>query len=220
VRIAVMPVAQDHKRALDNDQGPNTGGMGAFAPAGVVTPQLLGEIKRAILEPTLRGMTAEGAPFVGVLYAGLMLTKAGPRVIEFNCRFGDPETQAILPLLEGDLAAILCDCAAGRLDSDAVSWCKGSAVAVVAASAGYPGKYVAGQPIAGLSEVAGMPDTLVFHAGTRQAVGGQIVTDGGRVLCVTGLGADFVKARARAYAGIEKIAFEGIHYRRDIGGNA
>jgi phosphoribosylamine--glycine ligase len=220
VRTAIMPVAQDHKRAFDGDKGPNTGGMGAYAPAPIVTHALLAEIRRTILDPAVRGIAAEGAPFVGVLYAGLMLTKAGPRVIEFNCRFGDPETQVVLPLLDGDLAAILADCARGSLDPAAVKWRQGSAVAVVAASGGYPGDFAKGRAIAGLSQAGGRPDVLVFQAGTKENGSGGTLTDGGRVLSVTGLGATVAEARARAYAGIETISFAGMHYRRDIGAKA
>jgi phosphoribosylamine--glycine ligase len=220
VRTAIMPVAQDHKRAFDGDKGPNTGGMGAYAPAPIVTHALLAEIRRTILDPAVRGIAAEGAPFVGVLYAGLMLTKAGPRVIEFNCRFGDPETQVVLPLLDGDLAAILADCARGSLDPAAVKWRQGSAVAVVAASGGYPGDFAKGRAIAGLSQAGGRPDILVFQAGTKENGSGGTLTDGGRVLSVTGLGATVAEARARAYAGIETISFAGMHYRRDIGAKA
>ena len=215
--FSVMPVAQDHKRAFDGDKGPNTGGMGAYAPAPVVGRALLAGIRETIFAPTLAGMAAEGMPFVGVLYAGLMLTKTGPRVIEFNCRFGDPETQAILPLLESDLAAVLRACVAGTLEDIEIAWQQGSAVSVVAASGGYPGDYAKGHVINGLDGVAALGGTKVFHAGTRRGAGGQIVTGGGRVLSVTGTGATFAEARARAYAGIEAISFEGMHYRRDIG---
>jgi len=219
-RYAIMPAAQDHKRIGDGDQGPNTGGMGAYAPAPIATEELLAEIRRTILEPTLAGMAAEGAPFSGVLYPGLMLTKDGPRVIEFNCRFGDPETQVILPLLEGDFAQILADCAAGQLDPSTVTWRKGSAVAVVAASGGYPGSYAKGHVISGLAEAADLPGTLVFYAGVKPSPSGSSLTDGGRVLAVTGLGANVAEARARAYAGIKNISFQDIHYRHDIGARA
>ncbi len=215
--IAIMPVAQDHKRVFDNDEGPNTGGMGAYAPAPIVTPSLLAEIRETILEPTNRGMAAEGRPFTGVLYAGLMLTNSGPRVIEFNCRFGDPETQVILPLLQSDLLEVLEACATGTLDRIDVTWKTGSAVAVVAASGGYPGDYAKGAEISGLAETSGIN---VFHAGTRKTPDGRTLTDGGRVLAVTGTGDTFAEARAHAYAGITKIHFTGMHYRRDIGAKA
>ena len=218
--LAVMPVAQDHKRVFDNDLGPNTGGMGAYAPAPVVTAAMLREIDRDILEPTVRGMAAEGMPFSGVLYAGLMLTKSGPRVIEFNCRFGDPETQAILPLMKSDLFDVLLACAAGTLDRCELEWRAGSAATVVAASGGYPGAYAKGHPIGGLADAAERPDTMVFHAGTRLGPDGRLLTDGGRVLAVAGIGDTLAEARSRAYAGIGKIHFEGMHYRRDIGAKA
>ena len=218
--FSLMPVAQDHKRAFDGDAGPNTGGMGAYAPAPVAGRALLAEIRDTILAPTIAGMAAEGAPFVGVLYAGLMLTKTGPRVIEFNCRFGDPETQAILPLLESDLAAVMRACLDGALEHLDVAWRPGVAVSVVAASGGYPGVYAQGREITGLDSVATLPDTVVFHAGTRRDAGMRLVTDGGRVLSVTGVGDTLADARARAYAGIDPLSFEGMHYRRDIGAKA
>ena len=218
--LAIMPVAQDHKRVFDHDEGPNTGGMGAYAPAPVVTQTLLHDIRETILMPALRGMAAEGVPFSGVLYAGLMLTKDGPRVIEFNCRFGDPETQVILPLLESDLLDVLLACANGTLDRCMPIWRRGSAVAVVAASGGYPAEYHKGRAIAGLAEAAALPDTMVFHAGTRLLPDGRTLTDGGRVLAVTSVGDTFAQARVRAYAGIERISFDGMHYRRDIGAKA
>lgn len=215
----LMPAAQDHKRVFDRDRGPNTGGMGAYAPAPPATPELLTEIRRTVLQPTLDGMAAEGAPYVGVLYAGLMLTREGPRVLEFNCRFGDPETQVILPLLASDLAATLLACVEGQLASAAPCWRAGSAATVVAASAGYPGSYPKGLAIRGVEQAEARPDTFVFHAGTRW-VDGELVTDGGRVLAVTGVGADLAEALSRAYASLAEIHFEGMHYRRDIGAQA
>ena len=218
--FAVMPVAQDHKRAFDADLGPNTGGMGAYAPAPIVTPALRREIETTILKPTLAGMAAEGAPFSGVLYAGLMLTSDGPRVIEFNCRFGDPETQVILPLLDCDLVKVLMACTNGTLADAAPRWRAGTALAVVAASGGYPGEYKKGLEISGVVETAAQPDTLVFHAGTFRDAQGRLLTDGGRVLAVTGLGANLAGASARAYGGLRHIQFEGMHFRRDIGAKA
>ncbi len=215
--FSLMPIAQDHKRVFDDDKGPNTGGMGAYAPAPVVGRALLAEIRQTIMAPALKGMAAEGMPFVGVLYAGLMLTKTGPRVIEFNCRFGDPETQVILPLLKSDLATVLRACAVGALESTEVAWLPGSAVSVVAASGGYPGDYAKGCRITGLDDAAALAGTHVFHAGTRQDADGHVLTDGGRVLSVTGIGETVAEASARAYAGIEAIAFDCLHYRRDIG---
>ena len=218
--FAVMPVAQDHKRVFDNDQGPNTGGMGAYAPAPIVTCELMGEIEKTIIRPTLAGMAVEGRPFAGVLYAGLMLTKDGPRVIEFNCRFGDPETQVILPLLESDLAAILKACATGTLASVIPKWRRGSALTVVAASGGYPGPYAKGQVISGICDQSAHENAVVFHAGTRRSKDNCMLTDGGRVLAVTGLGETLRSAHDLAYAALACIHFEGMHYRRDIGANA
>ena len=218
--LSVMPVAQDHKRAFDNDEGPNTGGMGAYAPAPFVTPDQIAEIRTSVLEPTLRGLAAEGIPFVGVLYAGMMLTPSGPKVIEFNCRFGDPEAQVILPLLASDLYEVLHACAAGELSRAPIEWRTGYALTVVAASEGYPGKYAVGREIHGIDAANRLKGTLVFQAGTRQITDGPTLTNGGRVLAVTGVGDTLAEARRRAYAGIECISFEGMHYRRDIGARA
>jgi len=215
--VRAMPPAQDHKTLLEGDRGPNTGGMGAYAPAPICPPALVAELTRTVLQPTIDGLRAEGRPFVGVLYAGLMLTGAGPRVLEFNCRFGDPETQAILPLLDSDLLDIVEACARGTLASVDIRWKPGAAACVVMASEGYPGSSPLGRPIHGLEVV---PDqAMVFHAGTRLAEG-QVVTAGGRVLAVTGWGADLPEALARAYAGVNGIHFEGQHFRRDIGHRA
>jgi phosphoribosylamine---glycine ligase len=213
---ATLP-AQDHKRVFDGDRGPNTGGMGAYAPVPACAPAMVEKITRSILQPAVDGLRAEGRPFVGVLYGGLILTPGGVKVIEFNCRFGDPETQAILPLLESDLLAILFACATGRLAECDVRWSKGAAACVVIASEGYPGKYPGGRPIAGLD--AASPNSFVFHAGTR-AQDGQIVTAGGRVLCVTGWGENISDALKSAYAAIGPIRFEGMHFRKDIGRRA
>ncbi len=218
--VAAMPPAQDHKRVFDGDRGPNTGGMGAYAPAPIAPPALVEELVAAVLRPAVEGMAAEGTPYVGVLYAGLMLTPAGPRVLEFNCRFGDPETQAILPLLESDLLDVLEACVEGALDRVTVRWRDAAAATVVAASEGYPGPYPKGREIAGIADAAALPGVIVFHAGTRRTADGRLVTDGGRVLAVTGVGADLRQALDRAYAGIRCIHFEGMHYRRDIGAKA
>ncbi|RME59141.1 MAG: phosphoribosylamine--glycine ligase, partial [Caldilineae bacterium] len=185
--LRIMPPAQDHKRLLDNDQGPNTGGMGAFSPSPLATPTLLEEVERTVLRPTLAGMAAAGTPYKGVLYAGLMLTADGPKVLEFNCRFGDPETQVILPLLESDLVDIMLACVEGRLDQVAPRWSDQAAVTVVMASGGYPGSYPKGKVITGVDEAAAK-GCLVFHAGTALAADGRLVTGGGRVLAVTGRG--------------------------------
>jgi phosphoribosylamine--glycine ligase len=209
--------AQDHKRALDSDRGPNTGGMGAYAPVPICAPAMAEKIMHDILQPAIDGLREEGRPFVGVLYGGLMLTKNGPKVIEFNCRFGDPEVQVILPLLESDLLEILMACATGRLAEADVRFGKGAAACVVIASGGYPGKYEVGKPIDGLEQAS--PDSYVFHAGTAEQ-DGRVVTAGGRVLCVTGWGADIAQALTSAYTAIGPIRFEGMHYRKDIGRRA
>jgi phosphoribosylamine--glycine ligase len=209
--------AQDHKRVFDRDRGPNTGGMGAYAPVPVCAPAMAEKIERSVLQPAVDGLREEGRPFVGVLYGGLMLTNKGPKVIEFNCRFGDPETQVILPLLESDLLEILLACATGRLADVDIRWSKGAAACVVIASEGYPGKYPVGRPIAGLEETPA--NAFIFHAGTREQ-DGQIVTAGGRVLCVTGWGENIAEALKSAYAAIGPIHFEGMHFRKDIGRRA
>lgn len=214
--LVPMPSARDHKRVYDGDCGPNTGGMGAFAPAPDVDEELVDEICRTVLQPTVQGMAARGTPYVGVLYAGLMLTPGGPKVLEFNCRFGDPETQVILPLLETDVVDILLACVEGRLDEVEVRWRPGACATVVLASPGYPGPYPRGLPICGLDTVVARDDVVVFHAGTARR-NGCVVTAGGRVLAVSALGADLPAAVSRAYAAVEGIHFEGMHYRRDIG---
>lgn len=212
--LRVLPAAQDHKRLLDDDQGPNTGGMGAYAPAPLMTPALKAQVERKVLYPALRGMAAERMPYVGVLYAGLMLTPAGLRVLEFNCRLGDPETQVILPLLESDIVEVLRACVEGRLDTVNPSWQNATAVTVVMAAGGYPGDYATGAPITGIpaAEAAGC---TVFQAGTALR-DGQVVTAGGRVLSVTGVAPTLPEAIAKAYAGIARIAFADAHYRTDI----
>ncbi len=209
--------AQDHKRIFDGDRGPNTGGMGAYAPVPVCAPAMAEKIARSILQPAIDGLREEGRPFVGVLYGGLMLTKEGPKVIEFNCRFGDPEIQVILPLLESDLLEILLACATGRLADVNIRWSKGAAACVVLSSEGYPGKYPTGRLISGLEEIR--PNSFVFHAGTKLQ-NGQVVTAGGRVLCVTGWGENIKQALKSAYTAIGPIRFEGMHYRKDIGRRA
>jgi phosphoribosylamine--glycine ligase len=212
--VPLVP-ARDHKRAYDGDQGPNTGGMGAYAPPPELDQALVSEVTRAVLEPVVAGMAARGTPYQGVLYAGLMLTADGPKVLEFNCRFGDPETQAILPLLASDLAEIMLACVEGRLSADLVRYRPGACATVVMAAPGYPGDYPRGAPISGLAE-AEATGAVVFHAGTTEA-GGRVVTDGGRVLTVSATGPDLDAAVARAYQGVAAIEFEGAHSRRDIG---
>lgn len=214
ITVKPMPPAQDHKRLLDGDRGPNTGGMGAYAPAPILPPALVEEYTRSILQPTIDGLREEGKPFVGVLYAGLMLTADGPHVLEYNCRFGDPETQAILPLLDTDLLNITEACATGSLNQIDIQWKKGAAACVVIASEGYPGKYPSGREIHGLD--ATLDEAVVFHAGTKLNEG-QVVTAGGRVLGVTGFGENFHEAIEHAYQAVGKIGFEGMQYRNDIG---
>lgn len=219
-RIAMMVPSQDHKRAFDGDEGPNTGGMGAYAPAPVLSdPALAKRVREEILEPAVEGMAQEGGLYRGVLYAGLMICDGDPYVLEFNVRFGDPETQAVLPLLEGDLAEICLACAEGDLDPDAVSFSDGAAVCVVVASGGYPGAYEKGYPIEGLLEASSVDGVVVFHAGTARE-GDRIVTAGGRVLGVTAVAGDIRTAIARAYEAVSYIRFQGMHYRRDIGARA
>ena len=210
----LLPAAQDHKRVFDGDRGLNTGGMGAYAPAPVVTPEMLAQVEARIVQPVLAGMAAEGHPYRGILYVGLMITPEGPQVVEFNCRFGDPEAQVVLPLIESDAVELFEALAHGRLGEAEVRVREGAAACVVLASDGYPGVVRKGDPIEGLDRVPG--DVLVFHAGTRDE-DGHVVTAGGRVLGITGLGADLKEALARAYAGVNAIRFRGMHYRRDIG---
>ena len=212
--IRPMLPACDYKRVFDDDAGPNTGGMGSYAPPRFVTPELLREIERKIIVPAVEGLAAAGAPYRGVLYAGLMITDDGPKVIEFNSRFGDPETQSILPLLETDLFEVMLATVEGRLDEIALLWRSQAACGVALTSGGYPGKYQTGFPITGLDNVE--RDVVVFHAGTRREADGRIVTAGGRVLNVVGIGATMAAARAAAYRQVERIHFEGMHYRRDI----
>jgi phosphoribosylamine--glycine ligase len=212
--VIPMVSAQDHKRIFDGDQGPNTGGMGAYSPAPVYTDKLHEEVIKTILEPTVAAMRAEGREYVGVLYAGLMITSRGPRVLEFNARFGDPETQVILPRLKTDLVDIIESVIEGRLSQQPVEWLPESAVCVVLASEGYPGDYPKGRVIRGLDEAAALG--LVFHAGTVLDEG-QVVTSGGRVLGVTSLGSDIREAIGAVYKTVAKISFDGCQYRRDIG---
>jgi phosphoribosylamine--glycine ligase len=217
--LLVLPPAQDHKAVFDDDEGPNTGGMGAYSPAPVATPELMQNIRREILEPTIRALALEGRSYRGVLYAGLMITKDGPKVVEFNCRFGDPEAQVILPLIESDLAEALWHVANGSLDGYELKVSSRWAVGVVMASGGYPGKHETGKIVHGL-DGAGGDDVMIFHAGTALDAQQQLITSGGRVLVATGLGDSFTVARARAYEAIDKITFEGAHYRKDIGAKA
>ncbi|MGN6360704.1 MAG: phosphoribosylamine--glycine ligase [Thermomicrobiales bacterium] len=212
----VLPLlpACDHKRVNDGDEGPNTGGMGAYAPTGLLDAATIQGLTKRILVPVVQRMARKDAAFSGVLYAGLILTEFGPKVVEFNARFGDPETQVVLPLLHSDLLEHFVALAAGRLREQTLEWEDGAAVGVVLASGGYPGPYETGLPITGLD--TGALDIQVFHAGTRADAQGQPVTAGGRVLTVVGRGATLAAARGRAYAAVEQITFDRCHYRHDI----
>jgi len=212
--IRPMISAQDHKRAYDGDRGPNTGGMGTYAPATVMTPEMTERAVEEILKPTIAAMAKEGRVYRGCLYLGLMVTSDGPKVVEFNARFGDPETQVVLPLLDSDLVAIMCACADGTLADVPIRWKEGAAVCVVLASGGYPGHYEKGQEIHGLADAEAM-GALVFHAGTAMKAG-KLVTNGGRVLGVVGRGADISSAVDAAYAAATKISFKDAYYRKDI----
>lgn len=216
--VALMPTAQDHKRIFEGDLGPNTGGMGAYAPAPLGEAHRTSFVNRC-LRPIVDELARRGIEYRGVLYAGVMLTHDGPKVLEYNCRFGDPETQVILPLLESDLYDVLVATATGRLTSVHVVWREGAALTVVAASEGYPGTPVKGRVISGLDEAAKIEGVTVFHAGTT-AKGGESITSGGRVLTITGVADDLAAARDRAYEGLSKIHFEGMQARRDIGWRA
>jgi phosphoribosylamine--glycine ligase len=211
----LLESARDHKRALDGDVGPNTGGMGAFSPANNWSSKLQSQFEEEIIRPVLGGLLVEGITFRGLLYPGLMITENGARVLEFNCRFGDPETQAILPRMKSDLLPVLEATIDGKIDNYSIEWEQRPAVTVVLASGGYPGKYETGKSISGLDEAAKLDGLEIFHAGTKQ-LSGEIVTAGGRVLGVTALGSTIAEARSRAYEAVARIHFENCHYRRDI----
>lgn len=213
--VVPMIAAQDHKRVFDGDEGPNTGGMGTYAPAPVMTDILRLKATELILKPVVEAMAKEGTPYQGCLYAGLMIKGDSVKVVEFNCRFGDPETQVVLPLLDGDLAEIMLACATGTLDKAEVAWHDKAAVCVVMASGGYPESYEKGKEITGLAAAEEDKDVVVFHAGTKE-VDGKIVTSGGRVLGVTAVDSSIKAARDRAYSAVEKISFEKNFYRKDI----
>ena len=215
----LFPTSQDHKRALDGDNGLNTGGMGTYSPTPFLSEAELKKVGDAILNPWLRGCAEEGMDFHGILYPGLMLTKNGPRVLEFNARFGDPETQVYLTRLENDLVELLDASVSGKLDKIELKWNPAASVCVVMASGGYPGNYEKGKPIRGLDDAAKLPGVKVFHAGTAKN-GNEIVTNGGRVLGVTALGKDLKSAQAAAYAAVEKIQFDGAQFRHDIAAKA
>lgn len=212
--VVPMISAQDHKRIFDFDKGPNTGGMGAYAPAPVMTKEMCEEVNVRILRPIVAAMKKEGYPFKGCLYAGLMITSEGPKVVEFNCRFGDPETEAVLPLFDGDLARVMLDCVHGTLSDEAVVWKKACAVDVVLASEGYPASHSSGEVISGIEE-AKKAGCLVFHAGTVKK-NGQYVVNGGRVLNVVALADTLAEAKAKAYEGVSRISWRGMQYRHDI----
>jgi phosphoribosylamine--glycine ligase len=212
----LVPTSQDHKRAYDDDRGPNTGGMGAYSPAPFLIEDALAAAARSILDPWLRGCQSEGIDYRGLLYPGVMLTRAGIKVLEFNARFGDPETQVYLTRLENDLVEVLVACVEGTLNRVDLRWRAGASVCVVMASGGYPGAYSKGKAIEGLENANRFEGVKVFHAGTA-GENGRIVTDGGRVLGVTAVGADLGSARDGAYEAVQAIRFDGMQYRRDIG---
>lgn len=212
--VVPMISSQDHKRIFDFDKGPNTGGMGAYAPAPVMTKEMCEEVNVRILRPIVAAMKKEGYPFKGCLYAGLMITSEGPKVVEFNCRFGDPETEAVLPLFDGDLARVMLDCVHGTLSDEAVVWKKACAVDVVLASEGYPASHSSGEVISGIED-AKKAGCLVFHAGTVKK-NGEYVVNGGRVLNVVALADTLAEAKAKAYEGVSRISWRGMQYRHDI----
>lgn len=217
--IVPLVSSQDHKRIFDNDKGRNTGGMGAYSPAPVVSDRLFDEIIKKVFTPIIGGFAKEGKFYKGVLYGGIMITGKGPMVLEFNVRFGDPETQVMLPRLKSDLVDVMLACIDGDLDKMELEWDRRACLCVVAASKGYPGVYEKHKRISGLEDVANIKDSVVFHAGTSSE-NGKIFTSGGRVLGITGLGKDIKSARDAAYRTVEKIRFEGMQYRRDIGDKA
>ncbi len=214
--IVPMASSQDHKRIYDGDKGPNTGGMGAYSPAPMITPDLSEKIMQEIIRPVIDGLASEGKRYKGVLYAGLIITDEGPKVIEFNVRCGDPESQAVIPRLKNDLIDIINDIIDGRLSARSLDWDERPCVCIVCASDGYPGSYQKGKLISGLQEFNNAKDIILFHAGTKLS-GQEIITDGGRVLGVTALGKDIKETIDKAYQAIEKIDFEGMYYRKDIG---
>lgn len=212
----LMATAQDHKRVADGDEGPNTGGMGAYSPTPVLPTNMLPLIKESIFKRTLDELCRRGIDYRGVLYAGLMMTREGPKVLEFNCRFGDPETQVILPRWRGDIVPVLMACADGELTEDMVSWSRQECLCVVMAAGGYPGSFQKGDLVTGLDKALMMPNTMVFHAGTARTKDG-VITAGGRVLAVSSWGDSLKMAADRAYQAVKEISFRGAHYRTDIG---
>jgi phosphoribosylamine--glycine ligase len=215
-RIVPLVTCQDYKRAYDGDDGPNTGGMGTFSPAVHLDRETASIVLEKIVAPTIMGMAREGSPYRGVLYVGLMLTPGGPKVLEFNCRFGDPETQVLVPRMASDLVPLLAASAHGDLTGVKLEWRREAAVCVVLASEGYPGPFEKGKKISGLEDFTGRDDLIIFHSGTKSAPGGEVRTHGGRVLGVTALGTDLAQARDRAYEAASRIRFSGVHLRSDI----
>lgn len=213
--VCPLPPARDYKRAFENDRGPNTGGMGCFSPVPDITPALVQTALDQIVQPVVRALAEQGTPYQGVLYAGLMVQDEQPYAIEFNCRFGDPEAQVLIPRMTSDLLEAVMAVVEGRLSDSYLTFDTRAAVCVVLASGGYPGEYRSGLPVEGLEQVSRMPSVLIFHAGTRRE-GGRILTSGGRVLNVVGLGSTLAEARQRAYSAVEQIHFDGMQYRRDI----
>lgn len=214
--VLLMDSAQDHKAALDGDKGLNTGGMGAYSPASIFTDLLCQKVRDKIMLPLIRAMKGEGRPYKGILYAGLMLTKHGPKILEFNARFGDPETQSLLVRMKSDIVPLFEACIDGTLDQLELQWKPEPSVCVVMAAKGYPGSYEKGKEILGLEEAGSLPDVVVFHAGTK-AEAGKVLSSGGRVLGVTSTGSDIPSAIKKAYEAVAKIQWDGIHYRKDIG---
>jgi phosphoribosylamine--glycine ligase len=219
-RVAMLPTAEDHKAVFDGDRGPNTGGMGTYSPSALVDDALRERVRAQVMLPVVKRMAALGRPYRGVLYAGLMLAPGGPSVLEFNCRFGDPETQVVLPRLAGDLWPWFMGVAEGRLPEGDPPVDARAAVCVVQCAAGYPGEYSKGSPISGLDVAASLPEVIVFHAGTARDERGRVVTAGGRVLGTTAFGSTLERARARAYDAVAHIRWEGEHHRSDIGARA
>ena len=214
--IVMLETSQDHKRAFDNDEGPNTGGMGAYSPVPFIDEQMMRRIERDVIIPTVHGMSREDRPYAGVLYVGLMITEDGPKVLEYNCRFGDPETQPLMMRLDADLVDLIESSLGGNLSEAPLQWKEGASMCVILASGGYPKEYEKGKKITGLDEAGNMDDVMVFHSGTRREDDGWL-TNGGRVLGVTALGRDINSARDRAYGAVGRIRFEGMHFRKDIG---
>jgi phosphoribosylamine--glycine ligase len=218
--VVPLESAQDHKRAYDDDEGPNTGGMGAYSPAPVITDDLSSRVYDEILIPTIRAMAKEGCPYKGILYAGLMITEDGPKVVEFNCRFGDPEAQAVIPRMINDFIKPLLACCDGTLDRVKFRWSRSKCVCIVLSSGGYPGSYTKGYPISGLDKLEKMDNIVAFHAGTKVGDDREILTSGGRVLGITALGPTIKSTINLAYKGVRKVRFQDVHYRKDIGKKA